>query len=89
MSATTKPVTDRIASLSDPEQAYIARYIALAHPEIAEEGLEALAVYRHNHPKQARQLLGAFRSWDHMPGDGRNMELITADENRARNEGGR
>jgi hypothetical protein len=56
--ASGRPVIDRITELSDAEQAYIARIIALTHPEVVEEGLAALAEYRRKHPDEARVLLG-------------------------------
>ena len=56
MSTTT---TDRISALTDAEQAYIARWVAVTHPEVARGGLEALAEYRRDHPDKAALLLGA------------------------------
>lgn len=51
-------VYDRVSGLTVPEQAYIARWTAITRPEIAAEGLEALAAYRRDHPDEARALLG-------------------------------
>lgn len=55
----TTTITDRISELSDAEQAYIARFIALRHPQIAEEAVAALAEYRRDYPESARVFLGA------------------------------
>jgi hypothetical protein len=62
--ASGQPVIDRITELSDAEQAYIARLIALSHPEVAEEGLAALAEYRRKYPDTARLLLGGEQGGD-------------------------
>ena len=58
MTNDTRPVQDRTADLTDAEQAYLARYTAAAHPDVAEEALAALASYRRDHADQARLLLG-------------------------------
>ena len=49
---------DRVQRLSDAEQAYIARWVAITHPEIAEDGLAALDDYRRDHADTATLLLG-------------------------------
>ena len=52
-------VYDRMNTLSDPELAYIARWVALTNPDIAERGLEALGVFKRDHQDHARLLFGA------------------------------
>jgi hypothetical protein len=56
---TATPPLDRMAALTDPEMAYVARWVAITHPEIADEGLAALAAYRRDHADKAALLLGA------------------------------
>lgn len=52
-------VYDRMNQLTDPELAYIARWVALTSPEIADKGLDALAAFKRDHQDKARRLLGA------------------------------
>ena len=52
------PVSDRMNKLTDPELGYIARWVALTHPEVAEKALVALAEYRRDYPDKARMFLG-------------------------------
>jgi len=56
--ASDQPVIDRISELSDAEQAYIGRLVALTHPDVAESALAGLAEYHRAHPDEARVLLG-------------------------------
>ena len=51
-------VSARIRRLSDPEQAYLARWVGVMHPDVAEQALAALAAYRRDHPDKARAFLG-------------------------------
>jgi len=53
-----EPVSERVQALTDAEQAYLARWVAIAHPGIAEQALDALTRYRHDHPDTARAFLG-------------------------------
>ena len=55
-------VYDRMNKLSDPELAYVARWVALTSPEIAERGLEALAAFQCDYPDKARLLFGGGQS---------------------------
>ena len=54
-------VYDRMNELSDPEMAYIARWVALTHPGIAEHGMEALAAFKRDRPDQARLIFPPWR----------------------------
>lgn len=63
--ASGQPVIDRITELSDAEQAYVARLVALTHPDIAAEALTGLAEYRRTHPDEARLLLGTETDGNH------------------------
>jgi hypothetical protein len=54
-----EPISERIQALTDAEQAYLARWVAITHPGIAEQALDALTRYRRDHPETARTFLGA------------------------------
>lgn len=49
-------VSDRINELNDAEAAYIGRWLAIKHPEIAEEGLAALAQFKLDYPGPAKTI---------------------------------
>jgi hypothetical protein len=53
------PVSERVQTLTDAEQAYLARWVAIAYPGVAEQALNALTRYRRDHPDAARAFLGA------------------------------
>ena len=55
---------EKVSSLSDAEQGYLARWIAALHPDVAEEALAALTRYRHDHADTARLMLGPARPGD-------------------------
>ncbi len=55
-------VYDLMNKLSDAEMAYIARWAALTHPDIAEKGLEALAAFKRDYPDQARLIFPPRRT---------------------------
>lgn len=40
----------RVRALTDADAAYVARWVAISHPQIAADGLDALARYRRDHP---------------------------------------
>lgn len=48
------PVTDRMNELSEAQRGFVARWVALKHPEIAAEAVEALAAYERDYPDMAR-----------------------------------